>query len=152
MFATVAVRLVRLFASSPLARRHIDESGQLGCRMQVEEPVLRVMERIEDGGRVLLTLQGEVDLATVATLEARLTDVCARNDTVIIDLRRVSFLDCLGLRLLLAQHREGSARGCYVEFIQGPPGVRRLFELTGTLEQLPFVEAGPTPLSAVASG
>jgi anti-sigma B factor antagonist len=118
--------------------------------MQVEEPVLRVMERIEGDG-VVLTVQGEVDMATVWTLESRLADACARNRAVTVDLRRVTFLDCAGLRLLLAQHAEGQARGCDVVFIQGPPAVRRLFELTGTLEALPFVELGAAPLAAVAS-
>jgi anti-sigma B factor antagonist len=120
--------------------------------MQVEEPVLRVMERIEGDGDVVLTVQGEVDMATVWTLESRLAEVCARNAAVTVDLRRVTFLDCAGLRLLLAQHAEGHARGCEVVFIQGPPAVRRLFELTGTLDALPFVELGAAPLSAVASG
>jgi anti-sigma B factor antagonist len=120
--------------------------------MQVDEPVLRVMERIEDDGAVVLTVQGEVDVATVGTLEARLADACARKAAVTVDLRRVAFLDCLGLRLLLDQYHEGSARGCRVDFIQGPPVVRRLFELTGTLAQLPFVEAARAPLAAAAAG
>jgi anti-sigma B factor antagonist len=120
--------------------------------MQVDEPVLRIMERIEDDGAVVLTVQGEVDMATVATLEARLADICARRGAVTVDLRRVGFLDCLGLRLLLATHRAASTRGCRVDFIQGPPAVRRVFELTGTLAQLPFVEVGPVPLSAAATG
>jgi anti-sigma B factor antagonist len=118
--------------------------------MQGHEPVLRIMERIEDDG-VVLTVQGEVDLATVDTLGSRLADVCARNDAVTVDLRRVDFLDCLGLRVLIAQHHEAATSGCHVDFIQGPPVVRRVFELTGTLTALPFVEMGRTPLSAAAS-
>src|SRR5204863_362877 len=74
-----------------------------------------------------------------------------RNHAVTVDLRRVSFLDCLGLRLLVAQHRQAPARGCRIDFIQGPPAVRRVFELTGTLEALSFVEVGAAPLSAAAS-
>ena len=117
--------------------------------MQADEPVLRIMQRIEDDGGVVLTVQGEVDVATVDILEARLSDVCARNDAVTVDLRRVTFMDCVGLRMLLGRH---DAQGCRVDFIQGPPAVRRLFELTGTLERLPFVEIGAPPLSAMASG
>ena len=51
-----------------------------------------------------------------------------------IDLRRVDFLDCLGLALLLEQHDRSARRGLRVDFVQGPPAVRRMFELTGTLE------------------
>jgi anti-anti-sigma factor len=119
--------------------------------MQVEEPVLRIMERIGGDGGVVLTVQGEVDLATAGTLESRLVDACERNAAVTVDLRRVSFLDCVGLRLLLAEYEKGPARGCRVDFIQGPPAVRRLFELSGTLAQLPFAEVGAAPLSAVAT-
>ena len=118
--------------------------------MRVDEPVLRIMERMDDG-RVVLTVQGEVDMATVETLGSRLADICARNEAVTVDLRRVEFLDCLGLRLLVAQHHESETSGCRVDFIQGPPAVERVFELTGTLSELPFVEIGRAPLSAVAS-
>jgi anti-sigma B factor antagonist len=118
--------------------------------MQEYEPVLRIMERTEGDGAVL-TVQGEVDLATLETLGSRLADVCARHHAVTIDLRRVTFLDCLGLRLLIDRYEEAAACGCHVDFVQGPPGVERVFELTGTLAMLPFVEVGRAPLSAVAS-
>ena len=47
--------------------------------MQVEEPVLRIMERTTDLGAVVLTIQGEIDMATVDVLRARLTDACDRD-------------------------------------------------------------------------
>ena len=114
--------------------------------MQADEPVIRIMERTTNAGAVILTFQGEIDIATVDTLRARLTDACERDVTV--DLRRVSFLDCLGLRLLLEQHERSAQRGCRIDFVQGPPAVRRLFELTGTLERLSFVELVPRRLAS----
>lgn len=114
--------------------------------MQVEEPVLRIMERTTAAGAVVLTIQGEIDLATVDALRSRLADACEGDVTV--DLRRVTFLDCLGLRLLLEQDERSRARGLRIEFVQGPPAVRRLFELTGTLERLSFVELGARPLAS----
>jgi anti-sigma B factor antagonist len=71
-------------------------------------------------------------------LRTRLSEACEGDVTV--DLRRVSFLDCLGLRLLLEQDERSRARGLRVDFIQGPPAVRRVFELTGTLDRLRFVD------------
>ena len=59
---------------------------------------------------------------------------------VTVDLRRVEFLDCLGLQALLEQHERSTAHGRRIDFVQGPPAVRRLFELTGTLGRLSFVE------------
>ena len=110
--------------------------------MQVDEPVLRIMERITDDGSVVLTVQGEIDVATVGVLRRRLLDACEREDDVTVDLRRVGFVDCLGLRVLLEQHEHSAERGRRLEFVQGPPALRRVFELTGASETLRFVEPG----------
>lgn len=119
--------------------------------LQVDEPVLRIMERTTGAGTVVLTVQGEIDIATVGALGSRLTEVCDREGDVTVDLRRVSFLDCLGLRLLLEQHERSAERGDRIDFVQGPPAVKRVFELTGTLERLHFVEVGTRPIRAAAS-
>ena len=116
----------------------------------MEEPVLRIMERTTNAGTVVLTLQGEIDIATVGTLESRLADACAAAGDVTVDLRRVSFLDCLGLRVLLEQHDRSAQAGFRVDFVQGPSAVRRVFELTGTLDRLAFVAVGARPISATA--
>jgi anti-anti-sigma factor len=68
---------------------------------------------------------------------------------VTVDLRRVEFLDCLGLQLLLDQHERSLAHGRRLDFVQGPPAVRRVFELTGALERLTFIEPAPRRLAAV---
>ena len=114
--------------------------------MQVDEPVIRIMERTTSLGAVILTVQGEIDIATVDTLRARLAEACEGDVTV--DLRRVNFLDCLGLALLLEQHDRSARRGLRVDFVQGPPAVRRLFELTGTLDRLSFVELSSRRLAS----
>jgi anti-anti-sigma factor len=115
--------------------------------LQVEEPVLRIMERTNDVGAVVVVIQGEIDIATVDALRARLADACRGDAT--IDLRRVGFLDCLGLQLLLEQHDHSTAHGRRLDFVQGPPAVRRLFELTGTLERLSFIEPAARRFAAV---
>ena len=86
--------------------------------MQVEEPVLRIMQRTTDVGAVVLTLQGEIDIATIGRLKARLAESCDEGD-ITVDLRRVEFLDCLGLQVLLAQHQRCLARGRRLDFVQG---------------------------------
>ena len=104
------------------------------------------MEHTTNAGAVVLTIQGEIDIATVDTLRARLTDAC--DGDVTVDLRRVDFLDCLGLRLLLAQQESSAERGLRVDFVQGPLAVRPPFELTGTLDRLSFVELAARPLAS----
>ena len=118
--------------------------------MEGDQPVLRVMDQTSDDV-IVVTVQGELDIATADLLADRLTDICRRSDAVTIDLRRVSFLDCAGLRLLLTVHTDAAARGRQVDFIQGPRAVERLFELTGTLETLPFTAPGHAATAATAS-
>jgi anti-anti-sigma factor len=118
--------------------------------LQVEEPVLRIMGRTTNAGTVVLTVQGEIDIATVGTLQSRLAEVCDGAGDVTVDLRRVDFLDCLGLRVLLEQHERSAQRGFRIDFVQGPARVRRVFELTGTLDRLYFVEVAARPISATA--
>ena len=117
--------------------------------MNEDQPVLRVLESTTDDGTLVLSVQGEIDLATVSTLAAHLDHVCDRAEAVTVDLRRVGFIDCLGLRHLLSLQAVGDACGCRVGFIQGPPPVRRVFELTGTIAQLSFVD-GAARRTAVA--
>jgi anti-anti-sigma factor len=111
--------------------------------MNADRPVLRVLETTSDDGTLVLSLQGEIDLATVSTLAAHLDHVCDRADAVTVDLRRVGFIDCLGLRHLLCLQADAELVGCRVGFIQGPAPVRRVFELTGALAQLSFVDGAP---------
>jgi anti-sigma B factor antagonist len=109
--------------------------------MQPDHPVLRVLESRRNDDTLVVSVEGEIDLATAPTLAAHLDHICDRTDAVTVDLRRVGFLDCVGLRELLELHEQGLESGCRVGFIQGPERVRRVFELTGTLSRLAFAEA-----------
>ena len=119
--------------------------------MQEEKPFLRVLEfRAFDSG-VVFAVEGEIDLATVDQITRAIDGVWHRADSATIDLRRVSFIDCLGMRALLDLSSEGTERGCRVEFIQGPRPVERVFELTGALQQLSFVDAVSPPAAATTA-
>jgi|SRR5215203_5442720 len=109
--------------------------------MQADHPVLRVLESRSSDDTLVLSVQGEIDIATVDTLAAHFDHICDRADAVTVDLRRVDFMDCLGLRQLLCLHEDAIASGCRVRFIQGPAVVRRVFEMTGTLATLSFADA-----------
>lgn len=97
---------------------------------------------------VHLKLVGELDLATVATLQGEHERILARGFRhVVIDLRDLEFIDAAGLRLLLALTDQAKRDGWRLSMIQGPHAVRRLFELTNTLQALPFT----LPLSETGS-
>ena len=119
--------------------------------MESEKPFLRVLEFDAFNGGVVLAVEGEIDLATIEQIARPLTGICQRADAVTVDLRRVDFLDCLGLRTLVELSTYGAEHDCRVEFIQGPPPVARVFELTGASEQLAFVDAVSSPVAVTSA-
>ena len=92
-------------------------------------------------GLAVLTLSGELDLAGVAMLEREVERVLAgpRPDAVVLDLRRLTFMDSSGLRLVMlvdARSREGGWR---LALVPGPEAVHRVFEITRMAERLTWV-------------
>lgn len=85
-------------------------------------------------GGTRLTLRGELDLGTAAQLEQALAE--ARGD-VLLDLRRLTFMDSTGVRVLL----EAAKRGSGLRIIAPPEGdVRVTIEETGIAPLLPLVD------------
>jgi anti-sigma B factor antagonist len=106
-------------------------------------PGLRVETR--NGARdVLLSVQGDVDLATAPELEAALERALqgpARR--LVVDLRGVQFLDSTGLALLVRQEREARAAARDLIVVKGPPQVQQVFDLTGVSGHLTMVAEPP---------
>ena len=83
---------------------------------------------------------GSLDMATVAVLRAEIDELReAGFRHLILDLRRLDFMDSTGLRLMLAVHAEAGRDGCSIALVPGPRAVQQVFELTGTHTVLPFV-------------
>jgi anti-anti-sigma factor len=88
-----------------------------------------------------LTLEGDLDLASAPILEAELDRLaCHPACLVIVDLRRLSFMDVAGMRVLLAAREQALERGIRLAFIRGPRAVQRLFSLAGFDADLDLVE------------
>lgn len=84
---------------------------------------------------------GEVDLATVDDVRARMDEVRASGFThVVLDLRDTTFLDSTGLRLVIEAHASSAADGWEFGLIEGPAEVQRVFEIAGLCSRLPFVD------------
>lgn len=81
---------------------------------------------------------GELDLATVEQLRGALREVTPVFAHVVIDLRELSFIDSTGLQLLLMVHGDAHRDGWRLSLIQGPAAIRRIFDLTGVNDTLPF--------------
>src|SRR5205807_172173 len=80
---------------------------------------------------------GEVDLATVPTVENELRELRAAGFTnLVLDLREVRFLDSTGVHLILEWHASTEADGISFALIAGPPAVQRVLDLSGLTERL----------------
>jgi anti-sigma B factor antagonist len=95
---------------------------------------------VEEGARVRIAPTGELDMASTPRLERAIRALRGAGAAhLIIDLGRVTFIDSTGLRLALDLDAEARNDGLRLELLPGPPQVQRIFEVTGTLDQLPFV-------------
>lgn len=93
-------------------------------------------------GRVQVRPVGELDLATVPSLEQELARVRASGvPSVVLDLRGLTFMDSTGLSLTLRWSLESSRDGFDFSLVRGEGAIRRLFELTGMDRRLPFRDA-----------
>jgi anti-sigma B factor antagonist len=89
-----------------------------------------------DRDRVILIPEGELDLATVDRLGAAIDGlVDAGFETLVLDLRRLTFMDSTGLCLILRQSRRSDVD---IHLIDGVGVVARLFDVCGVRDRLTF--------------
>jgi anti-sigma B factor antagonist len=102
-----------------------------------------------DGGIPVVSVSGEVDLATAPALERTLRDAADdQRGEVIVDLTCCSFLDSRGLTALLATRERLGHSDRSLRVVLSNPHVLKIFHITG-FDQI--FEIYPT-LSAAVSG
>jgi anti-anti-sigma factor len=86
---------------------------------------------------------GELDLASVPTFQAAVRKLdlpsCGR---LVLDLRRLCFIDAAGLHAVLDLHEECQRLSTVLAILPGPRSVQRVFELTGADRLLPLTGSG----------
>jgi anti-anti-sigma factor len=94
------------------------------------------------GTAAILRVSGELDLTGADLLETRIKELTEDPpEVVVIDLRKVAFLDSTGLRSLLLARARGSEEGWSLKLIRGPDPVHRVLELTRMDEVFDFADA-----------
>ena len=94
---------------------------------------LRV-ERTQTNGRTILTVYGEIDVASVHELERELDAAQKLGPReLIIDLNALSFMDSTGLYVLLRAYRNAKTNGCSLMLRRVPGHAMRLLRLTGVV-------------------
>jgi anti-sigma B factor antagonist len=105
-----------------------DESPEAG------DGALAVAE-LRNGSSVRLYLRGELDMATRAKVESALSRAEDSDATVIVlDLGGLTFMDSSGVHVGLDAHHRAREKGHTLVLREGSATVRRIFELTGTVD------------------
>lgn len=91
-----------------------------------------MLSRERRADALVLSLVGELDLATVPALSRELHAAESFPQRVVVDLSELEFMDSSGLHELLRAHERASQNGHRLSLRRGPPCVQRLFELTNT--------------------
>jgi anti-sigma B factor antagonist len=96
-------------------------------------------------GLVHVALVGELDLSTVAKVQAELRRVEAGAPaTVVVDLSKLTFLDSTGLRCIVTADERARDQGRRVVIVRGPDAVQRVFTITRLEERLEMVDDAAT--------
>jgi anti-anti-sigma factor len=94
-----------------------------------------------DGGlnAAWVHLAGELDIDTTPLLEWVLHDPRSQADLVVLDMRDLAFMDSCGVHAIVNAGAHVRRLGHRLVILRGPPGVDRLFALTGNTR---YVEDG----------
>ncbi|MBB4663587.1 STAS domain-containing protein [Conexibacter arvalis] len=94
-----------------------------------------------DGTLVRLALEGELDIASAGQVEREL-DRIERDGPgiVVLDLRRLAFMDSTGLRIVVAADARAREQSRRFVVVRGPEAVQRIFRMTRLDERLDMVD------------
>jgi anti-anti-sigma factor len=96
--------------------------------------------------RVVLRLEGELDLASSPVLERALEGLeIAETPLLVLDLDGLRFVDSTGLRIILLAHESARGRGQEFAITPGSPQVQRLLSITSVAEHMRVI-ASPDDL------
>jgi anti-anti-sigma factor len=94
---------------------------------------------VRHGDTHVIELTGELDIAGIPAVEREL-ERAEDARSVVLDLRRLEFIDSGGVRVVVVAHCRRPGR---LTIIKGPACVQRVFDICGLVERLPFVDESP---------
>ena len=115
--------------------------------MSTESPPFDVRARQIEAAHIV-SPTGELDLYSVTEVREALAARPGRCESVVLDLRGLSFSDTTGMRLVLETLQDLGSRGVRFALVRGGPEVQRLFALARLEDRLPFFDALDEALAA----
>jgi anti-sigma B factor antagonist len=106
--------------------------------MSDEELIDGISVRTDHVGRqAIMALSGELDLVSAPRLRNAIASLHGEAvDDVVVDLAGLTYIDSVGIGLLVASRRRLDAEGRTFSVRNPAPQVRRLLEITGLVEYL----------------
>ena len=102
------------------------------------------------GEATLVELEGEIDLHSAPSLKEALIEVgTAPSARVALDLNGVSFLDSTGIGALVGAFKRTRQGQGQIAFFGARPRVKRVFQIAGLWNALPFYESRDAALAAL---
>jgi len=100
----------------------------------VDQP-FGIEEHVHDGTTVV-SVFGEVDVATAPTLRESLEDLVAKGDSgaIVVDLVGVTFIDSTGLGVLIGARKRCADEARQLRIVVDEPRILKVFEITGLTE------------------
>jgi anti-sigma B factor antagonist len=118
------------------SRDMVTEETTEGGRM------LEIRHDSREDGRVVVALQGQVDLATAPQLAQAVAGAAKQGSgAVVVDLTDVDFLDSAGVRALVESAQAAATAGVAVTVTGASGWVARVLEITGVAEFLRGTQA-----------
>ena len=118
---------------SAMSHEHADVTIESAWSGQLE------LVDVASGSRHTLRLSGALDMASATGLNETLLRLCADGTQAItLDLTNLEFMDSTGLYAIISAKELCQKHEYEFSLIQGPASIRRLFEVTGLLDSLPF--------------
>ena len=99
-------------------------------------------------GGAIVVVTGEIDMSTSPALREQLRAPEAQAETVVLDLRAVTFMDSSGLGAIVGQHKRAREHGFrFAVAVGGAPSVERILALAQLTQVLEVIEAPDDALS-----
>jgi anti-anti-sigma factor len=92
-------------------------------------------------GQTRVALSGELDIASADSLEQQLAAAEVDSPAILVlDLRRLEFIDSTGLRALVVADERARSQGRRLALVCGPNAVARILEVTRLDQRLEVVD------------
>jgi len=100
------------------------------------------IEERSEGGATIVTVSGEIDVATAPQLQESLHALIAQGrSSLVIDLLAVTFLDSTALGVLVGALKRCREQGGDLQLVMADARIMKIFEITGLITVFPIVDS-----------